>query len=310
MSDETWDNDWLIFSRKSRRGAFVLIVFFILVAVAPRIYRNYFLTESLDPKIKSISLSETSENKDRRRGESPGKSNSTSIAKKGEDKSGFQYNIPANSFNPNDYSFEDWQSIGFSDKQVQSILNYTEKVGDFKVKSDVKKLFVVDDDLFAQLESKIDLPDSIPVSKEDNSFTTEESTEIEIVNINTADIEGLSKIPGVGAFFAKEIVKTRDSYGGIHDSRQLLTIYKMDEEKLSEIEQYIEINSRDVKKLNINSASKEELIKHKDITWDIANSIVYIREKRGLYKKLDDLLMSPFIDQEKLKLLKPYLTID
>lgn len=310
MSDDTWDNDWLVFSRKSRRGTLVLLLIFVLVAVAPRIYKNYFLTNSLDPEIKRLALSaDTSKNKGPKQKEA---SNSNKNNSKEGGESDFQYNIPSSPFDPNEYTFDDWKKIGFSDKQVKSIMSYNKNGGAFKVKSDVNKLYVVDDDLYNQLSDKIDLPNALPPKYVDASHPIENNTETERVdvNINTASIDELSEVPGIGPFFAKEILKIRENYGGIYDAKQLLEIYKMDKEKLADIEKYIIVDAKDIKKLNVNTATRDALLKHKEISWDIANSIVYIRERNGDYEKIDDLLKSVFINQEKLKLLQPYITID
>jgi DNA uptake protein ComE-like DNA-binding protein len=49
---------------------------------------------------------------------------------------------------------------------------------------------------------------------------------------------------------------------------------------------------------------------HALISVDLANSIVFIRENFGEFKSLDGLLQSPYVDQNKLKELSPYLTVD
>ena len=221
----------------------------------------------------------------------------------------FSFNIPEHPFNPNDYKFEDWRSIGFSEKQVETILKFQENGGTFRVKEDVKKLYVVDDELFLKLYDVIDLPDSTS-SNENNRMDNGVGSPIEMtVNINTATEEELMKISGIGPFFAKQIVELREGYGGIHELNQILEIYRMDREKLSKIKGSLLIDKTDIIRLNINTATRKELNNHKGISWNIANSIVSMREKHGNYKKIDDLLKSILIDRDKLQELKPYLTI-
>lgn len=306
MSDKSWDKDWLAFSRKARRGIFVLLFIFIIVAVLPRIYRNHFMDSSLDVRISKLSAEKTE--KDRQRLEKAKKERSNLV--KSKKKEGFSYNIPKNSFNPNTYSFEDWKSIGFSDKQVETILNYQQNGGEFRVKEDVKKLYIIDDELYLKLYDVIDLPDSTS-SIENHSFSKNEETKKEIsLNINTATEEQLKKVSGIGPFFAAQIVELREGYGGIHDLNQLLEIYRMDEEKLANIKESLIIEKTDITKININTATRDELSHHKEITWNIANSIVSMRENYGEFGKIDDLLKSILIDREKLQKLKPYLTIE
>lgn len=308
MSDNSWDKDWLVFSRKSRRGIFVLLFIFIVVAVLPRIYRNHFMDNPLDVQIASLSLKEKESVTPEFENEFT--KQSKDIKKQNQKQKAFTYNIPSNPFDPNEYSFEDWKAIGFSDKQVHTILNYQQSGGEFKVKEDVKKLYVVDDNLYSKLYDLIDLPDSIGTNKNRNSTRKPKVKRDIQINVNTATIEQLKEVEGIGPFFAEEIVKLREGYGGIHDLNQLLEIYRMDEEKLSLVKENFIIKRADIKKININKATRKELNNHKEISWNVANSIVSMRETHGQFKRIDDLLKSVLIDQKKLKKLKPYLTIE
>ena len=305
MSEKSWDKDWLVFSRKARRGVFVLLFIFVIVAVIPRIYRNHFMNSPLDVQISKLIAEKREEDKRIARAKKK-----KTEADKFEKKKSFSYNIPVSPFNPNTYSFEEWKSIGFSEKQVKTILKYRQNGGVFRVKEDVKKLYVIDDELYAQLKEMIDLPDS-DLSRE--PIVTKDKVEAlgEVkLNINRATEEELKSISGIGPFFAKQIVRLRDSYGGIHDLNQLLEIYRMDEEKLSKIKSSLFIEVSDITKLNINTATREELSNHEEISWNMANSIVTLRETHGEYSQLDDLLKSILIDREKLEKIKPYLRIE
>lgn len=262
------------------------------------------MNSPLDVRISKLSAEKNEEVKQRLEKDKKQKSKSKEPTKKNP----FSYNLPITPFNPNEYKFKDWKAIGFSEKQVETIMKYQENGGVFKVKQDVKKLYVIDDELYLKLYDLIDLPDSI-LSEESHSFNKNENKSIS-VNINTATEEELKKISGIGPFFARQIIELREGYGGIHELNQLLEIYRMDEEKLSNIENSLIIDKSDIVKLNINTATRKELNNHRGVTWNIANSIVSTREKHGEYKKLDDLLKSVLIDRDKLKKLKPYLTVE
>lgn len=306
MSEKSWDKGVLVFSRKARRGVFVLLFIFIIVAVIPRIYRNYFMNSPLDVEISKLSAEKIKSDK------------KIAEAKKNEikpdqfeKKEPFSYNIPESPFNPNTYSSEEWKSIGFSEKQVKTILKYRQNGGVFRVKEDVKKLYVIDDELYSQLHNLIDLPDS-HFSGKPSSVTKENEETVEkiILNVNTATEEDLKSISGIGPYFAKQIVELRENYGGIHNLNQLLEIYRMDDEKISKIKSSLVIEITDITKLNINSATREELSNHGGITWNMANSIVTLRETYGKYSQLDGLLKSILINREKLEKIKPYLRIE
>ncbi|MDX1651057.1 MAG: helix-hairpin-helix domain-containing protein [Brumimicrobium sp.] len=315
MTEKSWDTEWLVFSRKSRRGAFVLLIIFILLAVAPRIYRNYF--QSKDVQVKSSFLIDNEDEKN---------ADQSSFNKKkyrknkddrfnGGKKEKFTYKIPAAPFDPNEYSFEDWKQIGFSDKQVQTIVNYQKKGGRFLIKSDVKKLYVIDEELYLKLKDKILLPEKLEVYESEKPKTSPGTLSVKShsslkININKATKEELEEIPGIGPFFAKEIVKLRESYGGLHSMEQLLKIYNMDMDKLNAVKPYFELNKNDIRTLNINTASRKELGMHPLIDWNMANSIVSIRETHGRFNSVDELLRSVLITKEGLQVIRPYLTVE
>ncbi|PWH85899.1 ComEA family DNA-binding protein [Brumimicrobium oceani] len=313
MTKKAWDSDWVHFSKRARRGIVVLLILFVAVAVTPRIYYNYFYTPPhYDVKVRSIALAERSID---------------SIDTKVEIAS--KYTEPSEMFNPNKYSLKQWMDVGLSEKQAASILKYLNSGAELKVKADLKRLYVVDDELYNILLPKLDLPDSLPTPNyaeqqkpykkyiEKSTSKKVEKTEaegekeaIKPISINTASDWDLKKIPGIGPYFAKEIIKTRDSYGGIVSYDQLFDIYLMDEEKIESIKPYLILDKSEVRKLNLNSASEKELRDHPLISFDMAKSIVFFRENHRPYKRIDEIILSPYIDGEKFKALKPFIKVE
>ena len=298
--NNSWDTEWLIFSRRARRGALVFLVIFICVSIAPDLYLNYIY----NPDIRI----ETSLKKE---GQEPKKS----------------YRIPEEKFDPNTYSLEEWMAIGLSEKQAQSILNYLSKGGKLKYKEDVQKLYVVNSKLYKMLLPKIALPsrpqydknqsvEESKISSKDSSRTiAEDKKAVEKVvigqlEINTASKEELMQIKGIGDYYAREILKRRKQFGGYVSLDELSGLYKMTPEKLEDLSEYLTVDPNKIKRINVNNASKTKLMGHALISLDMANSIVFIRENFGEFKSLDGLLQSPYIDQNKLKELSPYLTVD
>lgn len=61
-------------------------------------------------------------------------------------------------FNPNEIGLDEWMLLGFSEKQAASIEKYKNAGATFKIKSDMQKLFMVDEKKYLELEPYIDLP--------------------------------------------------------------------------------------------------------------------------------------------------------
>ncbi len=116
------------------------------------------------------------------------------------------------------------------------------------------------------------------------------STKPITIEINGASHEELTKIRGVGDFFAKNIIKERERRGGFSNTNDLLSIYKMTPEKLNEIRSQITIDTTlCLPRIEINTADTSELSKIQDITPEIAERIVNYREKLGGYYDLNQL---------------------
>lgn len=160
-------------------------------------------------------------------------------------------------FNPNTVSAEDLQRLGFSEKQAASIINYREKGGRFRRKSDFAKSYVVSDSVFKRLEPFIDIPK---------------------VDINRADSAAFDALPGIGGWFASKMVSYREQLGGYSFPEQLMDIYRFDREKYDALADLISCSPpRDT--FGLWSLPVEELRKHPYIrSYQAARSIVIYRE--------------------------------
>ena len=64
-----------------------------------------------------------------------------------------------------------------------------------------------------------------------------------------------------------------------------------------------------MKKLNINTVTKDELKVHPYIKWNLANAIVEYRTQHGNYKSLDELKNITVIDEATFNKVTQYLSL-
>jgi competence ComEA-like helix-hairpin-helix protein len=128
------------------------------------------------------------------------------------------------------------------------------------------------------------------------------------LNINNATIEELEKLPGIGQYTAEKIVNFRDKLGGFHSKEQLLEVYNFKLETYDQVTPLIIVDDQ-YKKLNINAATYDELNNHPYISKNVANSIIKLRNQKGTFTKLEELLDSKIISEELFFKIKPYLTL-
>lgn len=162
-------------------------------------------------------------------------------------------------FNPNTATLEDLRRLGFTDKQARSIDNYRQKGGRFRRKSDFARSYVVSDSVYARLEPYIDIP---------------------LLDLNLADSAAFDALPGIGGYFARQMVLHRARLGGSYsDPRQLLEIYHFTQEKLDAIADLITLDSTRVQPYPLWTYPIDSLRKHPAIgSYATARSIVFFRE--------------------------------
>lgn len=195
--------------------------------------------------------------------------------------------------------------LGLSIKQANVVLKFTKR-GIYS-NEDLKRIFVIPDDLFEIIKDSTFYPEKL--QKEFTVKFEKIEAKKELLEINSASEEQLMEIKGIGNFFAKQIIKKREELGGFYDKSQLMEVWKMDEEKFGIIEASIHVDSKLIKKISINEASIEELKKHPYIRWNIANSIVKMREQKNGFHSIEELKESVIITEEKFQKIKPYISL-
>ncbi len=218
-----------------------------------------------------------------------------------------EYKVPPSKFDPNLYSVKDWMYLGLTQKQAEVVMKFG-KYG-FKSNQQLAKVFVIPKEVFELLKDSTFYPTTIQLnhSKENNEIPQEKK--IVRIELNSASEEELVTIPGIGPFFANNIIKLRDKLGGFVKFEQLTEVWKFSPEKLEEIKPYINLDISKIDKLNINTVSVEELKRHPYFSWNVANSIVKMRKQKGNFTSISELKESVLITEELFLKIKPYLTL-
>lgn len=207
---------------------------------------------------------------------------------------------------PNECTLEELIAIGINGRLAHRLIKYRGKGGRFKNKSDIRKIYGLNDSIYNLVESKIEIkaPKRVHVPK--NSISNGSFTRFDI---NKADTSLLIKIPGVGNKLASRIVKFRNSLGGYYSVTQLNDVYGLKGYALLKLLKAAFVSeSCQVKMLNINILSESELRSHPYIDYHLAKNIIGYRSKHGTIEHVVDLLKDGIISDDKYQMLRPYLT--
>lgn len=208
-------------------------------------------------------------------------------------------------FDPNTMTLEMGQKLGLKENTVKAIINYRKSGGLFISKEDLKKIYTLSPDEYEILESYILItPDtSIKIKQEKERL-------ILAIEINSTDTLELQQLKGIGPSFARRIIKYRDMLGGYHSAKQLLEVYGMDSIRFAGIADHIVINDNSTKKININTATVKEMIKHPYIEFYLAKSIITYRTEIEKYTDISQIKNAKLIYEELFQKIAPYLTIE
>ena len=213
-------------------------------------------------------------------------------------------------FDPNTLPKEGWISMGFSEKQAQTLDNYRKSGARFYKKEDLKRVFFITDSYYIQLEPYV-LIEEKECKRVVDSVNIDESIShsITLLELNTADTADLVKLRGIGSVFSRRIVKYRNLLGGFYKKEQLLEVYGLNNEVYNKISSYVFVDTVEITRININTATINELNKHPYLDYYKSKAIVKYREVVGSFSSVKDLLMVSIIYENTFEKVKPYLTV-
>lgn len=216
-------------------------------------------------------------------------------------------------FDPNTADSTLLLSLGLQPWQVKNIYRYRTKGGIYRQASDFAKLYGLTLKQYRMLEPYISISSdyqetsnfihSDKYKQNDSTHFTYKLRANEQILLNSADTNELKKVPGIGSFFAREIVRYRSRLGGFYSEKQLNEI----ENFPSEAVPYLKINPNDIQPLHINQLSLNQLKHHPYFNFYKARAIIDYRRIKGAVKNINELQQLKEFSQQDIERLKPYI---
>lgn len=219
-------------------------------------------------------------------------------------------------FDPNTASLEDWNKLGIKEKTALTIQKYIAKGGRFYKPEDIKKIWglrasdaerLLPYVRIKDLNKEYSLSEKPEFQKATNPVIRKTIRE---VDVNLADTLDFKELPGIGSKLSQRIVAFREKLGGFHSVDQVGETYFLTDSVFQKIKPHLVISSGHLKKININSASIEQLRSHPYIKYNLANAIISYRKQHGNFKSVEDVKKIMIFSEEEYNKTAPYFAID
>ena len=221
-------------------------------------------------------------------------------------------------FDPNTTTGPEWKRLGLRDKTIKTIENYRNKGGRFYNPEDLQRIYGLRDDEYERLKPYIKIASNAsktneePVSpkpKEEIQSSKTYTARYLIIDVNNADTTAFISLPGIGSKLALRIVTFREKLGGFYSIEQVGETYGLPDSTFQKIKQWLKLDYASVKKININTATIDEMKAHPYIKYNLANPIVAYRNEHGSFSKIEDIKKVMVVTDEIYKKIEPYLSL-
>lgn len=323
MNWQEFVKDYLSFTRRERIGIITLVIMIFLVAFFPAITPNNSNQEQIPidtawfSKVKKLKIQNP-----------PADETESQNSNQNDDVSSYQFDISKGNygntpkgalfnFDPNTLNEVGWQKLGIREKTIKTIQNFIKKGGGFKKPEDLKKIYGLKPNEYERLAPFIKIESSVIKANEiaaekaisESSVTRNFKPNYSIIEINTADTTSFISLPGIGSKLAARIVNFRDKLGGFYSIEQVGETYALPDSTFQKIKQYLKLENTLVRKININTATVDELKAHPYIRYSLANPIVAYRNEHGSFSKVEDIKKIMVVTDEIYSKIFAYLTV-
>ncbi|MBP5569716.1 MAG: helix-hairpin-helix domain-containing protein [Prevotella sp.] len=217
-------------------------------------------------------------------------------------------------FDPNTADARQLSRLGLKDWQIRNLYKYREAGGVFRKPSDFARLYGLTQMEYDRLRPYIRIGDEVKQARAEKESVLEEyhrdtvrypvkMVPGETVRLNIADTTALKHVPGIGSGYARRIVRYRQRLGGFYRVEQLREIDGFPESALS----YFEIGDVNLRKLDINRLTLEQLKAHPYIGFFRAKAITDYRRLHGPLQSLQQLRLLKEFSAQDIQRLEPYI---
>lgn len=228
-------------------------------------------------------------------------------------------------FNPNTADSATLVRLGLRPWQAHNCRQYVRKGGRWRSPEHFSRLYGLSAEEFERLRAYIVIaPDSMDILRQ-NRQKARETQQVawerrrdslralypeklpagSVVDLNQADTLLLRRIPQIGQWRAKQIAEYRERLGGFVSTSQLREINGMP----ASVVEWFNIDKQfSPKKINVNKATFQQLVRHPYLNYEQVKVIMQHRRVHGSLHSWRDVKLSPEFSDNDFQRLAPYFS--
>ncbi len=311
-------NDYFSFTNKERKGIVLIVIIIFLIILSPLFFRFFtkekkYSHKEFENEIAQLKIQQTDSAAEKKYIKYANNYANNYSLTTGENNKNVHAEVFY--FDPNTASFTDWQRLGIRDKTIKTIEKYISKGGKFYKPEDIQKIWGL-----APADAQRLMP-YVSIKNEAKQYTSFEKKEypdtktayspkvLSPVDVNLADTTAFIALPGIGSKLSQRIISFRDKLGGFYSIEQVGETYLLPDSTFQKIKPRLIISKAAIKKININTASIDEMKQHPYLRYNIANAIFQYRQQHGNFNSVEDIKKIMLVTEDVYNRASSYLTI-
>lgn len=165
----------------------------------------------------------------------------------------------------------------------------------------------------ASLGKRLKFPDpekqQRAVNRRKNSHGRKPPAPVPVQDLNTAGVEELREIRGIGPVLSQRILKFRKALGGFQHESQLLDVYGLPPEVARRAMARFRVSDPPaIERINLNTATADELASLLYLDAQMAEGLIRRRLAKGPYTSIEEITEVETIPADKIERIALYLT--
>ena len=219
-------------------------------------------------------------------------------------------------FNPNYITDFKGYTLGMSEAEIDRLHAYRAEDKWVNSAQEFQKVTLVSDSLLQLIAPYFKFPEWVSKPKntyqEQKRYNNGPKTYEEKIDLNKATASQLQAVYGVGEKLSAKIIEYRNRLdGGFASEVELQEVYGLKPDVIENIKDKFTVKTpRPIVKVNLNTATRDQLVAIKYIDYEIAHNIIESRTLREGFSSLDDLTKVKGFPLNKIEIIKLYLMLE